>query len=122
MEQMYPEAERRIFQFFNGVKQICGDPLQIYRRLNRACGGDVNRVLNDSRAGIDQEGNEDLENEPVRFEATERLLTAVRASFPMHPYNPDTGEGATDDECLTALQSFIKWTQKKSQNGAMPSP
>jgi hypothetical protein len=110
-EETYPQ--RAIFRFFDGLRNRCADPVRLYRKLNHLCDGDVNKVWADVYAGVTDEG-EDPMQEPIRYQAEEKLLAAAREAFGLAPFNEETGEGADDDCCWLALKTFGAWTQKKS--------
>lgn len=96
---MYPEQQRKIFQYFDGQRQVYGDPLKIRRRLNGRLDGNLNKALADK----------DLSPEHY-----ERVLDAVVYAFDLPPFNQETGEGAVEEVVVKALTSFLDWLQKKS--------
>ena len=103
MEQVFQERERQVFTYFNGVKQVCADPLAVFRKVVAAFDGDVNTTL--EQLDSDQPG--------LWAMATTRMIDVVREAFPMVPFDGDTGEGATDRDCLDALNAWRTWMNAK---------
>jgi hypothetical protein len=100
---MFTDTERAIFQYFNGVKNVFGDPLKIRRRLYNLLGGDPNEVLNQANNGVPE----------VKDKATEKLMAAVIYAFDMVPFDKESGKGALEYDCRAALDSFVKWIEEK---------
>ena len=103
----YTDKERLIFgPYWDGAGERFADPKQAYRRLIHALDGDPNKYLRAIKS----------QSEPERFEAMERLIDASRAVFEMAPFDPGTGGGATDTDCLNVVRDFLHWIddQKKS--------
>lgn len=108
MEQVFSEQERKVFSYWNGVATVHGDPLLIYRRFLKGLDGDPNPVL-------EQMGHE----EPgVWVPAVERLMPVLREAFDMAPFDPATGQGATEGDCLAALAAWQAWMQAKKERAA----
>ena len=97
-----------IFPFFNGVAQVFGDPIVIYRRMLRALSKPIEKQVGLTKG----------QNELLNLEAYAELYKATRVSFPMIPMNPETGEGATEADCQRALDALLTWIEKK--NGSIP--
>jgi hypothetical protein len=97
-----------IFPFFNGTAQVFGDPIVIYRRMLRALGKPIEKQVGLTKG----------QNELLNLEAYASLYAAVRAAFPMVPFDPATGSGATESDCQKALDSLLSWLEKK--NGSIP--
>lgn len=122
-------SERRnVFSYYNGKEIIFADPLAVHRRLTRALDGNPNEVLGKVDLGIagppDSYASEEdyaaaLEQErltePLRYEATERMVEAVRAAFDMAPFNRLDGAGATEEDCRAALDTFIVFMEGKKK-------
>ena len=124
-------SDREIFRYSDGLRNRCGDPLAIYRKLNHLCGGDVNEVYRNTRKGIPEppkdlpddqfeaweaENPPSVEDEPTRFQASETLLAAIREAFQMAPFNIETGEGADDADCMDAFNAYCEFGLKKKRN------
>lgn len=90
----------------NGKADVYGDPLAIHRRLVHHLGGDPNQFLKDYRSEV----------EPVAFEATQRLLAATTSAFGLFPFDPMTGEGATEDDTLNVLFDLVDWLESKKKS------
>jgi hypothetical protein len=95
---------RKIFgPYHNGSRLVYGDPLKIHRRLTVALKGDPNKVISDSKDP----------NYQVAAVATEKLARAATEAFDLLPLDPQTGQGATEDEALSVLATFNEWLEKK---------
>ena len=120
---------RKVFSYFNGASTVFADPLVIHRRLTRSLGGNPNEVCSRADLGIagpreDYPTEEDYQaaieqeiaSEPMRFDASEQLMDAVREVFVMAPFDTATGEGATELDCRNALAAFVTFLtdQKKT--------
>lgn len=98
-----------IFPYFNGSRQVFGDPIAIYRRMLRALQKPLDHQIELTKGG---------ENELMHLEAYGKLYAAVRVAFPMVPFNEGTGEGASEADCQRALDGLLSWIEKK--NGSIP--
>lgn len=121
---------RNIFSYFNGSTTVYGDPLTIHRHLTRALDGDPNRVIGETHAGLagerenypDEESwqaalAQEVATAPMRVDAGERLIGAIRGVFGMVPFDPATGSGATEKHCMDALEAFVALVEKKNRTG-----
>lgn len=90
---------RDIFPYHNGTSQVWGDPHRIKRRLHAALGGDPAPIIARARD----------KTLPVEewTTAAEQIIDAVRYAFDM-PFDPATGKGALEKECLAALRAFYE--------------
>lgn len=102
---MYAEAERRIFPFTFDGEQRHVDPLELNRRIIHAMEGDPNGVV----AKCNLEANP----EPVAFDAMEKFVKGVRWAFRLPDYDPATGKGALEADCLRVWDEFQSWLKKK---------
>lgn len=114
----FPAKDKQIFQYYDGAKNRFADPTQINRRLFAAC-PDFNDALKMSKA--DCKENPAPEDKRQAAVGEEKVLKAVREAFEM-PCNPfaETVEeyGATDDECIEALQAYMDFLKKKETTAA----
>lgn len=101
---MFTQADREIFEYYNGERNVFGDPLRIWRTLNNLLEGDPNKVLQEAKSPIVD----------IAHPAQEKVLGAVDAAFEMVPFDSVTGYGAMESDRLAALDSFLVWVQKKS--------
>lgn len=108
MDQLFTESQRRVFRYFNGVADVYGDPVAIYRQLLGAFGGDLDLIVENSLHPAPE----------VSAPAIGRLVDAVRSAFSMVPFDPATGEGATEPDCLAALDQWRGWIQEKKSRAA----
>jgi len=100
--------DRDIFPFWNGAAQVFGDPIAIYRRMLRAIGKPLEQQIGLTK-GM---------NELLNLEAYAKLYDATRTAFPMVPFSPENGTGATEADCQRALDALLTWLEKK--NGSIP--
>ena len=122
---MFTEKERRIFSFQDGSRNpdgsmatIFGDPSAIDRRLAHFLPQQAQEVLSRWNDAVDQETgqikNEGLlPSEMERYQAECSLIEAIRAGFPMVPFDPQTGLGAYDEDCLEAWNKFQQFVAEK---------
>ncbi len=123
-----PPPRNAIFSYYNGKAVVFADPLTIHRRLTRAFDGAPNETLAKIDLGLagpreDYPSDEDYADaikseqatEPMRYEATERMLSAIRDVFHMEPFNFADGSGATEADCRGALDAFIAFMESKKK-------
>lgn len=84
--------------YFDGNGARHGDPLRIYRRLLTGLGGDPNRLL---------ERYESLTDD----EAREKITQAAGWALEMVPFDPQTGQGATEALVESTLRDFLGWLE-----------
>lgn len=99
--------EKAIFRYHNGTRMVWADPLTVQRRLDAAL-GDPDVVFKDVN-----------DNDPLVWRpALECLIAAVREVFVMPGIDPETGQGATEEDCRTALNSLQDFLAKKKPSAA----
>lgn len=122
------EADDFIFSYFNGVKTIHADPVDLHYRLLEVAKGHLAQVWDESkRRGPDDEDGDSPEvkanKEAMRaaeflraIPALRQLTEWTREAFRMVPYDEDTGKGATIRHCSEALDDFFIFlaSEKKS--------
>lgn len=102
-----PESRLIFGPYQAGGKYVYADPFRIRRLLSSALPGDTASRLLD-----------EWEN-PA---SAERFLDAIRAVFGLEPFDPATGQGATEDaviEIWNGWQAFCN--QKKTTPGNLPT-
>lgn len=105
-------SEKKGFEYFNGSKPVYGDPYAIFRQLIAGCDGDFEGVVK-AWSG---------DNLAMRVKAIDKLLSVSRKAFGMVPFNPMTGDGATDEDVQQVLETFFEWSaQKKTKQGTSPT-
>jgi hypothetical protein len=125
---MFPESERMVFKYFDGEKERYGDPLAIRRRMILACKGKYNVLWEQFFADLSREGMSEERKISLLLAAAaagEDFVPAVRQAFEMVPWNPETGEGATEAHCERAARAWADWcedAQKKTTNSHANSP
>lgn len=92
-----------IFQYHNGEKPVWGDPLRIQRLLHLA--------LPDAPAVLQGVRNKDLA-------AVGKLMEAVPLAFGMKPFDPESGEGATEAVCKAAVEALWAFLASKKKSSA----
>jgi hypothetical protein len=108
MEQVFSAAERQVFAYFNGLATVYGDPMRVLRAMLAAFDGDPNPTIEQM----------DSPEPTLWVPAAERMVAAVREVFGMAPFDPATGQGATDADCLAALQAWQGWMAAKKAPAA----
>jgi hypothetical protein len=102
----FTEAERKIYQATDGRFH---DPLVVRRALLQTSKGQVNVLLGNAFP--------DLKNPPVdelvQAEAQGTLAKIGREVFSFPDFNPETGEGALESDCLEEVTKFLEWLAKK---------
>jgi hypothetical protein len=135
----YAPGQKAIFNYYDGEGHVWGDPLQIYRLLMEATGGELGKLLEDSQATLlcpvckgslrppgapepprcpECDGTGEVENTPVAMPARGRLTGAVRSAFEMKPWDKTTGTGATEEDCQLALNAYLAFLNKKKETPA----
>src|SRR5262247_2191792 len=101
MNGEYPESERLIFgPYDRGDGQpTYGDPLALYRRLSSALDGEPNTWLRKLKSESEQE----------RFDALDRIVPAALEVFGLVPFDPATGQGAQEIDCVNVFKAFNRW-------------
>lgn len=102
---MFSEAERRIFQYFDGAGAVWGDPLALERALLSCLGPDAGRVLEEANSP----------DNLLALAATGQLVEGIRTAFSMVPFDPSSGAGATEAMCLDALEALYDCLDAKKK-------
>lgn len=116
---MFPESKRQIFgPFFNGEKEVFADPLRVYRRLQVQLDGDANKYLEQSRS----------EDFSLAFHAKERIIPAALFALELVPFDPKTGKGTLEEDCIRVLNAYLEFMDEVKKNSqkqvtySLPSP
>ena len=136
---MFSEQERKVFRFVVGGKERFADPLAVRRELLRASAGQfdlwrIDSVEPDAQpaatdgarshtpdgAGQAAEISPQQQIEEMRragswlmaLDAQEKVLACVRRAFGLDAFDPTTGGGCTEDECMAVLEAFDGWMEK----------
>ena len=104
MQPATPRTEKDIFQYFDGVLAVYGDPLAIERRMEEHLGQPIAQALQETKAA----------EISLSRRAEDRLFAAVREAFEMAPWYKQTGEGATEKDCRLAFKALVDFIKKKS--------
>lgn len=101
------DNSQTVFKYFNGERELYGDPLAIERKLRAACGGKPKELAD----AVNDETADDVK----WAAAEEKLIRAVRDALQMAPFDVTTGKGATDATCRKAWDVFWRYMddQKK---------
>lgn len=123
---MFDQAQREIFPYFNGERQVMGDPLAIDRRLRHFLPQSAIVVLQkwdeaEKALAENPETTVMMPDEGVRFEAEEQLLDAVAKAFRMLPYNDETGQGAQETHLRKCWEDYCAFMDEK-KNPTVTSP
>ena len=103
--------ERLLYEFFDGTRFVRVDPWATYRALYGHAEFDMSQQLTAAVAGEEPE--------------VSKARRAICDAFGCRPYEPNTGEGLTDEELFALLNHFIDWCfelQKKTNGSPILSP
>ena len=92
---MSEEICNGVFRFFDGEKPRYGDPLKIHRELYMALGS-PDEVF----------AAYESDDPAAWMPAAGRIAEAARLAFPMAPFDPATGKGATEQHCRDAVDAL----------------
>lgn len=118
---------RAIFRYFDGEKNVFGDPLDLLHRANHFAGGDINNVIQSMVIGAyprDGEGRAIITDQTdaeyklhadERFDAEQKFQEAIRKAFEMIPFDKSTGKGAMGRDVQRAWDELMDFLEKKSQ-------
>jgi hypothetical protein len=107
-----PDTEKKIFRYFDGRGDAHADPLAVYRSFMECFDGDPDPVLKAARGGRRPEGEPEPPAEKLsRLRAEAELARAAQVCLEMVPFDRATGEGATEEDCLRALYSWLEWLE-----------
>jgi hypothetical protein len=110
-------SDRNVFTYHDGAGQVFADPVAVYRRFMEAVGGDPDPLL--QAAQRPQDGAPEEPGALLRrLDAERQLADAARTALPMRPFDPATGEGATDEDCLAALYAWMEWLEGNARRAA----
>lgn len=128
---MFPAESRNVFSYHDGQRQRYADPLRVRRLLQKETGGELwhvwslanevqkalGRMARAERSPAEAGATAELPEGPSAemFAAEEALLDAARVAFDLPPFDPDTGEGATEEVCRRCLSSWLDWLSKKNE-------
>ncbi len=122
---MFEQKERLIFSYESEGRTVLADPVELDRRINHYLPIAVSDVLRNWNMAVDKDHPRPdlMPTEDAIFEAQEQLLVAVRQAFRMKSFDPQTGLGALEDECLEAWDKFQRFLdEKKSLEGSWRKP
>lgn len=132
-----PPPEREIFSYHYGQGVRYADPHAVQRVLHAQLGGSLAEVIRQANGGkkAPPPGSPpgtppENDGPPVPPEvwsgAWERLYVATIAAFGLRPFDPATGQGATEPECKELLTRFFHWQadllKKKDLRSTSPAP
>ncbi len=105
-----------IFRYHNGQREVCADPVVLYRRLLRAVGQqDINRLL-DTIAPADPNIKQPRQ---LVDDAWETLATAACTAFGLTPLDAN-GNGLTENRQMEVLFEYLSWMDGVKKNGRSP--
>jgi hypothetical protein len=129
---VFDKEKREIFPYFNGVRDIKGDPIVIERAFNAALKGeDIAVLFKSAFSGLNDvhESLREATTNSVILPARQKLLDASYVAFRIKPPDEDGNvDGLSEEEVLDVLDAFNLWVieQKKGQpslpNSSEPSP
>ena len=106
---MFKPEVRSIYKYWNGDKEVYGDPMTILMRFNSAPIEGFNFEVDCKLLQVQC---------PQTLPAFERLIKVARFTFNLAEYSEIDGKpyGVVDNECLQIMLEFWEWVdaQKKS--------
>jgi hypothetical protein len=103
--------DTKIFRYNDGSADVYADPVAVYRRFMEATEGDPDPLLKAAQRPDPGPDGTPPREEPGallhRLDAERQLVEAARVALPMKPFDPTTGGGATDEQCLAALYAWL---------------
>lgn len=107
-------VNRNVFRYFNGVKDVYGDPLRIRDDLYILL-GDPDAAF-EAAWGKDGDKSRDAKFDVESARASKIIMDNAREAFDMAPFDKDTGQGATDEDVYNAVEALFGYFEKKSEN------
>ena len=105
------EPEPIFGPYWNGRNNVYQDPLKIRRILKAALDGKPDVWIGRTASP-----------DPVEASlALDKIAKAARSAFDMVPFDGLSGKGATETQCLRAVQMFLDWQSSKKVS-TKPSP
>lgn len=122
----FTREQRNIFEYFNGIEMVKGDPLEIVEIMTHLLGMHPNEVqkqmgwieevtLPDGTAKYVSHGQIGL----PALEASRKYWEAVERAFEMPPFDKATGIGADRTVKQAAVAALAEFLQKKSSNAGL---
>lgn len=116
---MYSDDQRNVFKYFNGEKEVFGDPLALYRRLLILTGGKPDELSEKVFINLNKATTEQV---VAASQAHQQLCGIIREVFSMKPYNPEDDSGAKDEHCLMVWRQMATFlNQKKNPTVNLPT-
>lgn len=130
--------QKKVFRYWNGAKEVWGDPVEIWERLSEALGANPQIAYSAQFEGKadpkEKYPSEELwqaaqaeEHKalPRRIFATREMRKAVRFAFNMVPFKEEAEKlediGATAEECDRAIDAYIAFATDQKKSGE-PAP
>src|SRR3990172_4400462 len=122
----FTEQDRHIFDYFDGVAVLKGDPLEIFDRMVHLLGCHPNQVTaqigkvvakpqDDGTTVYETVGEVGL----PALEASRKFCEAIDMAFEMTPFDKTSGLGATKAIRFAAWKALCDFLQKKNQNAEL---
>lgn len=110
LTKQFPEADRQIYRVYGPYyaddgAPVYADPLAIDRKLKLLLGGDVTRALEEYHSP----------DPAVALPAAEQFVHAICVAFGLTPFDPRTGQGTIESECVRTWNNYQAWVEKKNQ-------
>ena len=126
-EAQRAHGERMAYRYHDGKGEVWADPVLLHRKLVRALDGDLaaafeavqvkrTRLPAAPGATVDLTAPAppmvELPHDMLRrLDGEERMAAAGRQAFGLAPFDPATGQGATDGKALELVYSFADWLE-----------
>jgi hypothetical protein len=120
---MYPDDQRRVFKYYDGEKEVYGDPLALRTEIFIATNGDPDGLSKKVFTVLAPDTPTDQILEA--FRAQKQIAEIVMRVFNMKPFDPATGSGATIEHCHMTWRlfgRFLAGEKKNTVNSPTESP
>lgn len=105
------KKEKRIFKYFNGIKEIYADPFEIDWKMQHQITMNPSYEVHEKNIFVqaDDEGNVSKRDLMLHNDALHFYVPVVTNVFGLQKFNPETGEGMTADEILDIWTNYLEF-------------
>jgi hypothetical protein len=119
-------SRREIFRFWDGSKWRWADPIALNRELDKAGGEHWAAHLDVLSISfrIDElklDPNMQRNQATALDESTQDLVRIIRTAFALPAFDPRSGLGLTEAECIDLLAGYLHW-MAQAESDARPLP
>ena len=110
---------KRIFKYYNGFNDVYADPMEVdYKFIRATENEDMETIFSWIGEEKDENGQKDeSENKKKKLVmGIYRLDPIIREAFQIPAFNPETGEGLTQDETIGIYSDYCEWKEAVKKN------